>query len=107
LTAINNADTLVLIVAKALNLISKGEIQVQAVIPQNIASRHRICTDIASKVKSIGSIGFCGYNQLLYPVESQTKALLAWLIQKLPRTEKEVPVNHSATAVLNKKIYRV
>jgi hypothetical protein len=60
-----------------------------AELPSNIALRHRICTDIATKVKDLGYSGDCGYNQLLYPVENQTRSLLTWLVQKLPRTEDE------------------
>lgn len=56
-------------------------------LPQNIASKHRICTNMATKVKELGFTGDCGYNQLLYPVESQTRTLLNWLVQKLPRTD--------------------
>jgi hypothetical protein len=42
---------------------------------------------MATKVKELGFTGDCGYNQLLYPVESQTRILLNWLVQKLPRTD--------------------
>ena len=70
-----------------------------------MAQRHRICAAIALKVKEIGFRGECGYNQLLYPIESQTRSLLTWLILRLPSAEvasrKE---NLGANALLNKKI---
>lgn len=42
---------------------------------------------MATKIKELGFLGDCGYNQLLYPVEAQTRGLLNWLVQRLPRTE--------------------
>jgi hypothetical protein len=74
-------------------------------LPANIASRHRICTNIASRVKELGFPGDCGYNQLLYPVEQQTRVLLHWLVQKLPRSREErVEESLGANAALNKRI---
>lgn len=74
-------------------------------LPHNIAQRHRICTGIACKVKEIGFKGECGYNQLLYPVETQTRSLLTWLVLQLPRGNdvrtKEVL---DSTALFNRKI---
>lgn len=57
-------------------------------LPLNIASRHRICTALSRKVKENGFHGECGYNQLLYPVEWQTRALLVWIVSRLPRDEE-------------------
>ena len=39
-----------------------------------MAARHRLCTEMANKVKSIGYNGECGYNQLLYPSEATTRS---------------------------------
>jgi coiled-coil domain-containing protein 22 len=78
---------LVEIVARSLWLISQGEVKFPIALPTNIASKHRICTNMATKIKEMGYLGDCGYNQLLYPVDTQTRALLNWLVQKLPRTE--------------------
>jgi chromosome segregation ATPase len=33
--------------------------------------------------------GECGYNEILYPNEAQTRKLLTWLVTKLPRPETE------------------
>lgn len=82
-------DAIIEIVARSLWLISNGEIKFPVSLPANIASRHRTCTDMAMKVKELGYSGDCGYNQLLYPVEAQTRALLTWIVQRLPRTEEE------------------
>ena len=74
-------------------------------LPQNIASRHRICTSIAAKIKELGFLSDCGYNQLLYPVENQTRDLLKWLVEKLPRTEEEGAQEVlGANALMNRRI---
>lgn len=80
-------ENIVEIVARSLWLISNGEIKFSVVLPPNIAARHRICTNIAAKIKELGYSGDCGYNQLLYPVEHQTRSLINWLVQKLPRAD--------------------
>lgn len=60
---------------------------------------------MASSIKELGFTGECGYNSLLYPVATQTKTLLTWLVQKLPRSEEEqVEEVLGANAALNKKI---
>eukprot|EP01040_Poterioochromonas_malhamensis_P023630 gene23630-29031_t len=84
-----SAELLIEIIAKSLLLISDGEIKVATALPQNIAVRHRICTDISLKIKDLGFLGECGYNQLLYPVEHQTRDLLKWLMEKIPRSVDE------------------
>lgn len=96
------AEVLVEIVAKGLNLISDGETKISPKLPPNVASRHRICTNIAKMVKDMGYSGDCGYNQLLYPSAKQSKDLLLWLVQKLPRNEDEIPEVVGANALLNK-----
>ena len=96
---------LVEIVARSLFLISDGDVDLPYALPSNIASRHRICTTIAARVKDAGFIGDCGYNQLLYPLEQQTRALLNWLVQKLPRSQEErVEEALGANAAMNKRI---
>ena len=99
------ADALVAVVVASLALISHGQIQLPSKLPQNIASRHRMCTEIASKVKEMGYPGECGYNQLLYPSESPTRALLTWLVQHLPRPEDDRVEETTGTgALLSRRI---
>lgn len=79
--------------------------QFPVALPQNIASRHRICTTIASKIKELGFLSDCGYNQLLYPAESQTRELLKWLVEKLPRSEEEGAQEAlGANALMNRRV---
>jgi hypothetical protein len=80
-------------------------LQFPLVLPPNIASRHRICTSIAAKIKELGYLSDCGYNQLLYPVENQSRDLLKWLVEKLPRTEEEGAQEVlGANALMNRRI---
>jgi hypothetical protein len=79
------------------------------ILPSNIASRHRICTALAAKVKDCGYLSDCGYNQLLYPVENQTRTLLTWFSEKLSSvksSEEEETMDSElhANASLNKRI---
>ena len=74
-------------------------------LPTNVAARHRISTNIAAKIKELGYPGDCGYNQLLYPVEMQTRTLLTWLVQKLPQSQEEIAEESlGANAILNRRI---
>lgn len=99
------AEALVEVLARSLWLISNGEFKFSVELPPNIASRHRICTNMATKVKDLGFTGDCGYNQLLYPVESQSRVLLTWIVQRLPRSkEEEAEEALGANALLNKRV---
>ena len=83
-------DMLVEAVARSLFLISDGGIKFNKTLPPNVASKHRICTSMCTKIKDIGYPNNIGYNQLLYPTEETTKDLIFWLVQKLPRLEEDV-----------------
>jgi Protein of unknown function (DUF812) len=99
------ADTLMSVVVASLALISHGRIQLPSKLPPNMASRHRMCTEVAAKVKEVGFPGECGYNQLLYPSEAPTRALLTWLVQHLPRPEDDrVEEAAGAGALLSRRI---
>lgn len=99
------ADLFVEIIVRSLFLISNGDVKFPMTLPPNIASRHRICTAIATKIKELGFLGDCGYNQLLYPVANQTRGLLTWLVDKLPRSEEEGAQEVlGASALMNKRI---
>ena len=52
-----------------------------------------------------GFIGDCGYNQLLYPVDSETRKLLHWCVEKLPqKDEEEDEQDMRADVILNQRI---
>ena len=97
-------EILVSIVSRCVYLISNGDIECNSELSTNIAARHRLCTDIANKVKALGCTVDCGYNQLLYPVEVQTRRLLNWLVTKLPRVDEDTPENYTTDELFKKKI---
>ena len=82
-------EVLVELVARALRLTTVHKPPLK--LPAGMAARHRICTDMASAiVKDLAYPGECGYSQLLYPTEASSRALLGFLVEKLPRSEEEV-----------------
>ncbi|KAJ8598153.1 hypothetical protein CTAYLR_007364 [Chrysophaeum taylorii] len=87
------AEVLVSIVSRSVVLIDEFEEREARPLPQRLpsgaASRHRLCTQIAGRLKELGFGGEIGYNQLLYPSEASTRALLTWLVDRLPRTDEE------------------
>lgn len=98
-------DQSVELISRSLYLISNGDVKFPLTLPANIATRHRICTAVAQKIKELGFLGECGYNQLLYPVEAQTREILTFIVEKLPRTEDEGAQEVlGANALLNRKI---
>lgn len=82
-------ELLVGVCARSLLLISEGSLRFPAQLPAGIAARHRICTDMAAKIKELGYPGDCGYNQLLYPTEDSIRDILNWLMNRLPRSEED------------------
>ena len=98
-------DQSVELISRSLYLISNGDVKFPLTLPTNIATRHRICTAVAQKIKELGFLGECGYNQLLYPVEAQTREILTFIVEKLPRAEDEGAQEVlGANALLNRKI---
>jgi hypothetical protein len=82
-------ELLVYVCARSLFLISEGSLKFPVQLPGGIAARHRICTDMAAKIKELGYPGDCGYNQLLYPTEDSMRDILNWLMNRLPRSEED------------------
>jgi len=100
-------ELLVPLVSNALNLITEAQTFPLA-LPAGVASRHRVCTKIAKAIKALGYHGECGYNQLLYPNEATTRGILAFLVEKLPRTEEEKQEEIlGPNALLNRRIMAI
>lgn len=99
------ADVLVEILIRALQIITGNKEDLPVKLPQNIAARHRICTFIATAIKENGFIGECGYNQLLYPLENNTRNILNWVVDKLPKPDEGQDEEVlGANALLNRRI---
>ena len=54
-------------------------------LPRNMSARVSVCADIAQNIKDLGYRDDLGYHQLLYPNENDTRRLLSWLTNILPR----------------------
>ncbi|EQC31435.1 hypothetical protein SDRG_11034 [Saprolegnia diclina VS20] len=81
-------EDLVPLVAWGLGRID-GASDVAAPYPKGVAQRHRLAAAFAERIKAHGYNGDCGYNHLLYPSEYDTRQLLLWLVQKLPKVERD------------------
>ena len=61
-----------------------------AVLGASVAARHRQCALLAKIVsESLGYTGNCGYNQFLYPTGSDTRKILLFLVESLPKKEED------------------
>jgi hypothetical protein len=98
-------NVLIEIVARSIRLITDGDAKYPIKLPPGMASRHRLCTDMSLRIKSMGYSGECGYNQLLYPTELTTRPILEFIVEKLPHSaEEEQEEVLSASALLSRRI---
>ena len=98
------APMLVEAVARCLLLITEGAAQFAVTLPSGAASKHRVCTQMARELKSAGFPGECSFNQLLYPSDASTRALLTFLVEKLPRAEDSGPAELTSGALLDHRM---
>ena len=85
-------DTEVLVAACAtcLNAIAqeKGEVERLPVkLPRNPGARFRACTALAAAITATGFDGEIGFNQFLYPSEKETRNMLLFLIDQMPKAD--------------------
>ncbi|XP_010552355.1 PREDICTED: coiled-coil domain-containing protein 22 isoform X2 [Tarenaya hassleriana] len=81
-------DALVLICAQLLNLLDRTSL-FSTELPDSVADRFRICTDIALAVKNLGYIGDISYYKFLYPSEEDSYKLVRFLAERLTETNVE------------------
>jgi hypothetical protein len=83
---------LIAIVSQSLNLISTqagGGSEYPDKLPKSVAGQHRLCTALGNKFKELGYSRECGYNNFLYPNVKDTRLLMLWLVEKLPKSSEE------------------
>lgn len=74
-------------------------------LPDAKAARFRICTDMANAIQQLGYTGEIGYETFLYPNEKDMRALMSFLVNKLPKVEEEhVEEMLGQSAMVTKKI---
>lgn len=59
--------------------------QLPTSLPGGMSARFRIGTSLATACKDLGYAQELGYNNFLYPNESDVRSLLMWLVEKLPK----------------------
>jgi hypothetical protein len=96
---------LIAVVSRCLNLISQGGDEYADKLPKSIAGQHRLCTALGNKFKELGYSRECGYNNFLYPNVKDTRLLLLWLVEKLPKSSEESTADVlGANALFNRSI---
>lgn len=58
-------------------------------MPSSVARCHRLCAQLGDKFKELGYTRECGYSSFLYPSEKDTRLMLLWLVERLPKTGDE------------------
>ncbi len=61
---------------------------VPARLPKSKAARFRVCTTLATAIQDLGFDGELGYDQFLYPNDKDTRSVLMWLVNKLPKSDE-------------------
>eukprot|EP00656_Telonema_subtile_P045070 TRINITY_DN51336_c0_g1_i2.p1 TRINITY_DN51336_c0_g1~~TRINITY_DN51336_c0_g1_i2.p1 ORF type:complete len:630 (+),score=163.99 TRINITY_DN51336_c0_g1_i2:136-2025(+) len=56
---------------------------------ETMSSRFRVCTNLATAVEKFGYTGDIGYNQFMYPNEKETRKILSFLLETMPKDEEE------------------
>jgi hypothetical protein len=62
-----------------------GHGQLPTALPAGMSARFRVGTSLAAAVKTLGYSAELGYNNFLYPNENDARALLMWLVDRLPK----------------------
>jgi hypothetical protein len=81
-------DELVEAVARGLRIIDPSR-EYSTRLPKEMSARYRICSTLAAACQQYGFRGELGFHQFLYPNETETRKLLTWLVEALPKAEKK------------------
>ncbi|KAI3510196.1 hypothetical protein L1887_25727 [Cichorium endivia] len=92
-------EALVSICAHSLRIISNSE-AFPITLPDSMADRFKVCTDLASSVKDLGYIGDMSFHKFLYPSEEDMYRLIRFLVGKLSESSPNTKDNTS-NAMIN------
>lgn len=81
-----NADMIVEGVARGLKAID-SKLEFATKLPPEMSSKYRHCSALAKACQELGYRGELGYHQFLYPNENESRRLLMWLVEMLPKIE--------------------
>ncbi|GAV59656.1 DUF812 domain-containing protein [Cephalotus follicularis] len=81
--------TLISICAQSLNIIGNTTSFV-ATLPDSMADKFRVCTNISAAVKNLGYLGDVSYYKFLYPSEEDLYKLLRFLVERLSELSEDI-----------------
>ncbi|XP_052208730.1 uncharacterized protein LOC127812336 isoform X2 [Diospyros lotus] len=85
--------TLVAVCAQSLRFIDETKTASFSVsLPDSMADRFKICTDLANAFTDLGFIGDISFHKFLYPSEEDLYTLMRFLVKKLSELPEEVEV---------------
>ena len=90
-------------VARCINLIEGSDV-VPTKMPRGVAKRHKFCTELGKRMKGLGFNGDCGFQQFMYPNARDSRRMLVFCVNKLPKNEDEGEEDVSAAADLNRSM---
>jgi len=74
---------------------------IPATLPKSMSIRVNVCSEIVNIIKSLGYKGDMAYNQILYPSQGESRKLLMWLIDIVPKKS----MGASTTGIVETQIY--
>lgn len=89
--------------ARCINLIEGSDV-VATKMPRGVAKRHKFCTELGKRMKGLGFNGDCGFQQFMYPNARDSRRMLVFCVNKLPKNEDEGEEDISAAADLNRSM---
>ncbi|XP_076918543.1 uncharacterized protein LOC143579010 [Bidens hawaiensis] len=98
-------EALVSICAHSLRIISNSEESFPVTLPESMADRFIVCTDLAASVKDLGYIGDMSFHKFLYPSEEDMYKLIRFLVGRLSESSRTAvspeTKDNNATATIN------
>ncbi|XP_077222646.1 coiled-coil protein [Tasmannia lanceolata] len=80
-------DVLISICSQSLRLIDDSS-SFPISLPDSMAERFKICTEIASSIKNLGYRGDLSFHQFLYPSDEDSYKLVRFLVERLSKTSE-------------------
>eukprot|EP01098_Paradermamoeba_levis_P011728 TRINITY_DN5047_c0_g1_i1.p1 TRINITY_DN5047_c0_g1~~TRINITY_DN5047_c0_g1_i1.p1 ORF type:complete len:602 (+),score=239.34 TRINITY_DN5047_c0_g1_i1:128-1933(+) len=91
-------DTFLISVIKAIAAIDENK-KFALPLPRNMSQKVNLCSEIASAIKEIGFKGDLSYHHLLYPNEADSRRLLIFLVEAIPRDAQGAEATSSENLV--------
>lgn len=76
-------------IVHALMTIDAQKYKFKKSLPKGNAARFRVTSNLTNVIKDMGYTNKIGYETFLYPNESDTRALLRWMVEKMPKLGDE------------------